>query len=234
MAWIESHQSLGGHLKLRRLARELRIHRAQAIGHLHFLWWWALDNAPTGDLSALASAEIADVAEWPGPEDTFVAALKACGWIDGDGKIHEWEDYAGRILVQRAKDRERKRAERARMLGGQIEEVRQTSGGRPEDIQPESAQARPPNARVRRPTLDEVLTEASLRGVTQDAAQAFWEHYEASGWIDGNSNPIANWRPKLGRWAANERQRRTEARALRRGAGGEALEIRENIQVREI
>jgi hypothetical protein len=114
MAWIESHQSLGGHLKLRRLARELRIHRAQAIGHLHFLWWWALDNAPTGNLSALAPAEIAEVAEWPGSEDQFLAALKSCGWIDENGEIHDWADYAGKIVTSRQSNRERQRLARER------------------------------------------------------------------------------------------------------------------------
>lgn len=98
MAWIESHQSLGGHLKLRRLARILRIHRAQAIGHLHLLWWWALDGAPTGDLSGLTPEEIAELAEWPGDANAFVSALKACGWIDPDGRLHDWADYTGRLI----------------------------------------------------------------------------------------------------------------------------------------
>ena len=137
MAWIESHQSLGTHLKLRRLARELRIHRAQAIGHLHFLWWWALDNAPTGNLSALAPAEIAEVAEWPGSEDVFVAALKACGWIDDDGMIHDWMEYAGYLLQQREKDKQRKREARNKdpkpPADGPPKPVRRTSDGHPAD-----------------------------------------------------------------------------------------------------
>ena len=112
MAWIESHQTLGTHLKLRRLARALGISRAQAIGHLHYLWWWAVDNAPTGDLSTLTAAEIAEVAEWADSEDVFVAALRQCRWLDPDGFLHDWEDYAGRLIAEREADRERKRLAR--------------------------------------------------------------------------------------------------------------------------
>ena len=105
MAWIESHQSLGTHLKLRRLARELRIHRAQAIGHLHFLWWWALDYAPSGNLSAFASAEISAAAEWPGDIGVFHNALKDTGFIDPDGMIHDWMDYAGGCLKNKQRQK---------------------------------------------------------------------------------------------------------------------------------
>ena len=51
MAWIESHQELRHHYKTKRLARELKVTVAAAIGHLHCLWWWAIDFAPDGDLS---------------------------------------------------------------------------------------------------------------------------------------------------------------------------------------
>lgn len=113
MAWIESHQTLGGHLKLRRLARSLGVHRAQAIGHLHYLWWWALDGAPDGDLSSLSPTEIAEMAQWPGEPEPFVAALRECGWLDPDGRIHDWQDYAGKLTGLREANRNRQRRRRA-------------------------------------------------------------------------------------------------------------------------
>ena len=114
MAWIESHQSLGTHIKLRRLARTLGIHRAQAVGHLHYLWWWALDSAPSGDLSGLAPVEIAELADWPGDPEMFVTALRDCGWLDPDGRIHDWQDYVGRILTYREANRKRQSRHRAK------------------------------------------------------------------------------------------------------------------------
>lgn len=112
MAWLESHQSLGRHPKLFRLSSQLRIHKAQAVGHLQYLWWWALDFAPTGNLSAFTPAEISAGAEWPGEPGPFQQALKDCQWIDKNGMIHDWFDYAGKLIESREKDRDRKRVQR--------------------------------------------------------------------------------------------------------------------------
>lgn len=98
MAWIESHQELGQHWKLLRLASELRVHKAQALGHLQYLWWWALDYARKGDLSAFTSAEISAAAEWPGESDKFHESLKKVGWLDPEGTIHDWKEYSGAWL----------------------------------------------------------------------------------------------------------------------------------------
>lgn len=126
MAWIETHQSLRDHPKLLQLARDLRICRAQAIGHLQLLWLWALDYAPTGDLSALEPAAVSAACDWQGDPAALMKALlrpappMQTAWIDPDGKIHDWEEYAGRLIDQRTRDKERKR-------------VRRTSGGHPAD-----------------------------------------------------------------------------------------------------
>jgi hypothetical protein len=142
MAWIESHQQLGRHPKLLKLAGTLRIHRAQAIGHLHYLWWWALDYASYGDVSALTSAEIAAAAEWPGDVRQFHAALKEVGWIDQNGQLHDWMDYAGKLVEQRKVDRERKRLSR-----GHPPDIHRKSGvdnpTQPDPTQPDQKQARP-------------------------------------------------------------------------------------------
>lgn len=234
MAWIESHQSLGTHLKLRRLARELRIHRAQAIGHLHFLWWWALDNAPTGNLSALAPAEIAEVAEWPGSADQFVAAMKSCGWVDENGMIHDWMEYAGFLIQQREKDKKRKRDARNKSASqtseGIPEPVQRTSDGHPADIQRtadgrrsdggrtqpnptqpiEETHTQRPQAREESatwPSLTEVKALAAIQGIPPTVAEAFWSHFEAQGWQTKDGIPIVRWQPKLTSWWVNEQAR---------------------------
>lgn len=98
MAWIESHQSLGRHPKLFKLAGLLGIDKAQAVGHLHYLWWWALQYASSGDLSIFNNGEIAIAAEWPGDSKAFYGSLKESSWLDPDGKLHDWLDYAGQWL----------------------------------------------------------------------------------------------------------------------------------------
>lgn len=114
MAWIESHQELRHHYKVKRLARELKVTVAAAVGHLHFLWWWAVDFAPDGDLTKFDDAEIADAMGYDGKDPTKAkAALIFAGFLDntehGTVTIHDWQEYAGRTLGQREKARQRAR-----------------------------------------------------------------------------------------------------------------------------
>lgn len=100
MAWIEVHQALRDHRKTQALAVQLDMPEPHVIGHLMYLWLWALDNAPDGRLPRSARI-IARAAWWEGDGDTWVAALRACGWIDdedGDIVIHDW--YDGRHSVK--------------------------------------------------------------------------------------------------------------------------------------
>ncbi|MDR1572389.1 MAG: HNH endonuclease [Clostridiales Family XIII bacterium] len=104
MAWIESHQELGRHPKTKRLARALQTSLPTAVGHLTFFWWWALDYAQNGDLNGFDEADMADAAGWEGEPGVFVNALIAAKFLDQDERgtrIHDWHDYAGRLIGQR-------------------------------------------------------------------------------------------------------------------------------------
>jgi hypothetical protein len=114
MAWIKSHQELRNHPKLVRLASKLRINKCQAIGHLHFLWWWALDYAPKGDISAFTSAEITAASDWAGDPAQFDRALHETGWIDDNKKLHDWKHYGGKYLKTKIQNRKRQQAFRRR------------------------------------------------------------------------------------------------------------------------
>lgn len=125
MAYIESHQALGDHPKVKRGAEMLGISEARMVGHLHYLWWWALDYAPDGSLAGLRDAEIARAARYPtGPIDkrqlamwdaeppkdqgeAFVRALVECsprpgrpGFLertDAGLVLHDWNDFTGAV-----------------------------------------------------------------------------------------------------------------------------------------
>jgi hypothetical protein len=115
MAWIESHQELGQHPKTKRFARALQISLPAAVGHLHFLWWWALSYAQDGDLTDYAAEDIADAICWDGDPQQAVDALIKCGFVDeqdGTRSIHDWYEYAGRLIDQRQANRDR--SQRAR------------------------------------------------------------------------------------------------------------------------
>ncbi|NPV80817.1 MAG: hypothetical protein HPY52_11160 [Firmicutes bacterium] len=105
MAWIELHQSVWTHRKTLRLAAELEIPSIYAVGHMAQFWCWAIDNVPNGCLINIPPRVIAIAAGWPGDPDTFCRAALAAGFFDDDGQgnlsIHDWYDYAGRLLEQR-------------------------------------------------------------------------------------------------------------------------------------
>jgi len=135
-AWIESHQALRHHPKTLRLARRLGVTLPAAIGHLHCLWWFALEYAQDGDLSRLDGEEIAIGAGWDGDPAAFIEAAVIAGFLERDGsglRVHDWHDYAGKLLERRARDRERKAAERQAVSGDRPSDVRGTSDGRPQD-----------------------------------------------------------------------------------------------------
>lgn len=79
------------------------------------LWWWSLKYAGDGDLSRYNARQIAVGSEWEGDEKTFLDALIQAGFVDDtDGKLslHDWYDYAGKLIERRRLDRERKRQAR--------------------------------------------------------------------------------------------------------------------------
>lgn len=134
MAWIESHQEVGRHPKTKKLARLLGVSLPAAVGHLHYLWWWALDFAQDGTLEKFDNYDLADAMQWDGDPDALVEALISSGYIDDtdDGlMIHDWGEYAGKLLERRAKDRARKRA--AAEAAGVPQNFRRNSNGKDEE-----------------------------------------------------------------------------------------------------
>lgn len=115
MAWIESHQELARHPKTKKIARTLGISLPAAVGHLHFFWWWAMDYAQDGDLSKYDNDDLADACGWEGDSSALTSALIDSGFIDEeDGLfIHDWDDYAGRLIDKRKANTERKRKSRS-------------------------------------------------------------------------------------------------------------------------
>ncbi len=113
VAWIELHQGLREHRKLFACADELKVSRIQMIGILTSLWLWALDNAQNGSLEGISNRTIARVCDWPEKKaDALIDALVRTRWLDKHGEyvqIHDWADYAGKLMESRERDRNRKR-----------------------------------------------------------------------------------------------------------------------------
>jgi hypothetical protein len=130
MAWIESHQELRGHPKLELAAELLGIPEVYLAGHLHYLWYWAMDYAQEGDITKYKSVQIAKAAGWPGDAEKFVDALENCGAEgqpgflerspDGRLLIHDWFEYGGKLLEVRKQNADKQRAWRNRNKKGDI------------------------------------------------------------------------------------------------------------------
>lgn len=147
MAWIESHQALGQHPKTLALAAALHCTLPTAVGHLQYLWWWALDYAPDGLVTARTRPVAIRACQVQRQPERFWSALVEAGFVDvldelgPTWRIHDWREYTGRLIDQRWKNAERKRESRRR-----VDDVRVTSGGQ-DTGRPENG-----TADVRRPS----------------------------------------------------------------------------------
>lgn len=117
------------------LGRLLDVPRTSATGLLVALWCWALDNAPDGVLGSESDEDIAAGGDWDGDPAVFVEALISSGFIDREGDalhIHDWHDYAGKLMDRRKADASRKRKLREKASAGRPPPVRRTSTPRVE------------------------------------------------------------------------------------------------------
>lgn len=112
MAWIESHDTLPDHPKLKRLADTLGQGLPETFWNLHNLWYWSLRYAESGDLSGFTASEIAAAARFSGDCKKLRSALSACGWLNRDGTIHDWQEFAGYLLNARARLRRHREMKR--------------------------------------------------------------------------------------------------------------------------
>lgn len=136
VAWIQVHQTIKDHRKTYDASDALEVEPAHMLGLLVSFWLWALDNAPTGSLQGISNRTIARAAGWPeNNADKLVEALEAAGWLDstpeGDLQIHDWYDYAGKLIDQREAEKQRSRRRRAASS--------QATDGRPTDDRKKTA-----------------------------------------------------------------------------------------------
>lgn len=113
MAWIELHQAVFRHPKTLAVAEALGIDRFRVIGHLSALWCWALDARPDG--GPLSDRDVRAGAEWT-QRKNLTAALLDAGFLDrrDDGLwLHDWTDYAGRLIERRRQNADRMKTARA-------------------------------------------------------------------------------------------------------------------------
>ena len=122
MAWYEAHQTMARHPKTLKLARLVKADRRYAVGLLHDLFCWGLDAAGKyGELTGMTKEDIAAALDIPGKRGIqAVDALVESGYLEVDlpmsdalaggrpcYRIHDWYDYAGKLMDRREADKEK-------------------------------------------------------------------------------------------------------------------------------
>jgi hypothetical protein len=117
VAWIESHQALAHHPKTLRLAAELKCGIPASIGYVHLLWYWCLDYAHDGVVDVSMRDQVEGACYWRGKAGVLWNAFVQAGFvevIESGVQVHDWMDYAGRLIQKRAANVDRVRNMRAR------------------------------------------------------------------------------------------------------------------------
>lgn len=113
--WIELHDTLLDHRKMKRLSRSVTRQPVTVRGHLVTLWMNVLRHAPDGNLVDWTPSDIEDYAEWDGAPGELVEALVVCEFLDrknGVISVHDWSEFATHIKAAQRKRNERERKKR--------------------------------------------------------------------------------------------------------------------------
>lgn len=86
--WIKSDCRWGTHPQTIRFARLLGIpgELAAAVGYLHFLFWWAQEYAPDGNLSEIGEDELCEICHYRGAV-SIRQALCGAGFLTPGGRL---------------------------------------------------------------------------------------------------------------------------------------------------
>lgn len=112
MSWIKIYDTLPDHPKVIQTANVLKMDKDLFVGKLIRLWAWAVRNREDGTFQADDAETIAEVMRYKDEPNTLVNAMRTAGLFDATEAglvIHDWMDYAGRLIEQREKHRERER-----------------------------------------------------------------------------------------------------------------------------
>ena len=105
-------------------AETLDLPEVYVVAHLAALWTWALDNAPDG-LLPRSPRIIAKAAQWPGEPNMLINALFNAGFLvlgdDSETLIHDWDNYAGKLVAHRKANADKQKAWRDRQKGNVTE-----------------------------------------------------------------------------------------------------------------
>jgi len=111
--WIRVHANLIDKPVVDRASHELGVAPHEAIGLLVQFWGAVSQHATNGAVAERSDAQLERWAGWARKRGRFAAFIRA-HHLDADGRVNEWDEYAGKLETRREHERERKRLERER------------------------------------------------------------------------------------------------------------------------
>ena len=115
--WIRVHANLAGKPVIARAVSALGVSENEAIGLMVRFWGSVSQHAVNGYVRNATDRQIELWAGWPRKRGRFAAFIRSAH-LDIDGRVNEWDEYAGKLEARRAQDRARKEEERARKSRG--------------------------------------------------------------------------------------------------------------------
>jgi hypothetical protein len=150
--WIRVHANIAAKPIVWRAVESLGISQPEAVGLLVTFWGAVSQHAPNGAVSQFPDAQIEAWAGWTRKRGRFAAFIREMH-VDGDGRVNEWDEYAGALEEQRRQARERKRRSR-----GGHSDIDVTDAG---------------SSRTSSPTIRDDTIEQSVNPVAAEAEAGF-------------------------------------------------------------
>jgi hypothetical protein len=123
--WIRVHANLAGRAVVWRAVDALGVTKHEAMGLLQEFWGSVSQHAKNGSVASLSNGQIEAWAGWTGERGQFARFVRE-KHTDSDGRVNDWDEYAGKLEVRREQDRQRK-------------EVRRKSRGNPTEVHVDSS-----------------------------------------------------------------------------------------------
>lgn len=111
--WIRVHANLHSKPVVFRAMTALGVLRAEAVGLLVSFWGQASQHAPNGQVGDYPDAQLEAWAGWERKRGRFAEFIRSVH-LDAEGRVNEWDEYAGALEEQRRQARERMRTVRKR------------------------------------------------------------------------------------------------------------------------
>lgn len=109
--WIRVHAALIDKPVIARAVTALGVNEHAAVGLLVTFWGAVSRNVVGGMAGPATDAQLELWARWRGKRGRFAAFIRS-QHIDIEGRVNEWDDYAGALEQRRAKERDRLRNKR--------------------------------------------------------------------------------------------------------------------------